>query len=258
MKFCNIFTVTFFSLMFGVDAWHHIRGNKGVITLDEIIAKMEGHHFHLRRLSHSLQQENMIRTSDMLRYLEVSQECVDDTNELQNSTVLQDFWTSVDLESSMSCNALNQHLDCTLNLDQNITNDWNELCELEDGLSVSVDTFSLECSFRDTTLEGITVGMTIENYSECVAQSCEDEIDEIFDTEVYMESIKQQLYSGGFNCYGDDDDDKLSTGALVGIIVGSVVAVVLLALILRTIYSRSRKFQNQLSQRNHRHLRHKT
>eukprot|EP00978_Attheya_sp_CCMP212_P030084 scaffold109515_cov34-Attheya_sp.AAC.1 len=55
-----------------------------------------------------------------------------------------------------------------------------------------------------------------------------------------MESIKQQLYSGGFNCYGDDDDDKLSTGALVGIIVGSVVAVVLLALIAYYLFKKSK------------------
>eukprot|EP00978_Attheya_sp_CCMP212_P039858 scaffold211356_cov33-Attheya_sp.AAC.1 len=102
-----------------------------------------------------------------------------------------------------------------------------------------MDTFSLECSFLNKTLEGITVGMTIENYSECVAQSCEDEIDEIFYTEVYMESIKQQLYSRGFNCYGDDDD-TLSTGALVGIIVGSVVAVVLLALIAYYLFKKSK------------------
>jgi hypothetical protein len=138
-------------------------------------------------------------------------------------------------------------LDCTLNLDQNIADDWNELCELEDGLSISVDTISLECSFLNKTLEGITVGMTIENFSECVAQSCEDEIYEIyeiFDTEVYMESIKQQFYSGGLNCYGDDDDnsndDKLSTGALVGIILGSVVAVVLLALIAYYLFKKSK------------------
>jgi hypothetical protein len=91
MKFCNIFTVTFVSLIFGVDAWHHIRGNKGVITLDEFIAEMEGHYFHLRRLPRNRQLENMIRTSDMQRYLEVSQECVDDTTELQNATVIQDF-----------------------------------------------------------------------------------------------------------------------------------------------------------------------
>ncbi len=120
-----------------------------------------------------------------------SQECIEDTNELQTSTVLQDFWESVDLESSMFCDLVKQDsLDCTIHVDQNIADDWIALCEGEDGLSVSVDAFTLECSLLNITMGGITIDMTLENYSECVAKSCDDELDEIFDTEFYMEWTK--------------------------------------------------------------------
>eukprot|EP00550_Attheya_septentrionalis_P004565 CAMPEP_0198287778 /NCGR_PEP_ID=MMETSP1449-20131203/6484_1 /TAXON_ID=420275 /ORGANISM="Attheya septentrionalis, Strain CCMP2084" /LENGTH=221 /DNA_ID=CAMNT_0043985795 /DNA_START=91 /DNA_END=756 /DNA_ORIENTATION=+ len=188
-----------------VGASHRVHGKWN--TLDEFVPEM-GDDRRIPNQQQAISTNLLLGRSDA-RYLEISQECENDTKELLGSQQVEDYWDSV----LWVCKA---DIDCILIID-----DWDEVCTSVDGLPLSVDTFTLRCT--DTSQKGYkyNLNMQVENYSDCVAQSCgDDDIEEIVNgTQNNYEFIKRFLMSEDIDCYNVDERNQLSTGGVFGLII---------------------------------------
>ena len=121
--------------------------------------------------------------------------------------MIEDYWDSLDwfCQADINCIFI-------------IPDDWDEVCTSVDGVPLSIDTFTLRCANGWKGYD-YNLDMKVENYSDCVAQSCgKDDMKEIVNgTQNNYAFMKRFLLSEGIDCYDVDEGTQLTTGSVFGI-----------------------------------------
>jgi hypothetical protein len=183
------------------------------------------------------------------RNLEITQECLDDTEILhENSEAFQDIANSIAETVNFDCKLRTgqQEIsnDCTARFPQSLVDEIIDVCEDEGGQPVSLPDATIFC---DATYEGVVnvttstrpwkkvkFSVASENAVECVALSCDEDAEDWFEIyEPAMAELKQEMQEDigmdyVVNCWVEDGGGGLSGGAIAGIVIGSVFGAALL------------------------------
>jgi hypothetical protein len=184
--------------------------------------------------------------------LEITQECMDATDILQNSEALQQIVNSigrVHLQCKLRTGQHEISNDCTAvppSYPESLVDEINDVCEDEGGRPVLLPDATIFCNGTCEGVVNVTTGTTpmkvkfsvaFENVVTCLALSCEDTEDLIDFYESAMAELKQEMQrdldmNDDVNCWVDGGGRGLSGGAIAGIVIGSVFGAALLLAII--------------------------
>jgi hypothetical protein len=182
------------------------------------------------------------------RNLEISQACIDATNDLYaNSEALRDIINSIEEKVIFECRkgAYNKEpfsASCSMRYPQFLVDEMLDACEYEGGQPITMTDATISC---DGKYQGgkVELAVSYQDVVECVASSCEDDssssdVDDFDDFEdfelksiIALKRVLRRAPDGlhDVNCWvEEDEDDGLSGGAISGIVIGSVFGAALL------------------------------
>jgi hypothetical protein len=171
------------------------------------------------------------------RNLEITQECMDDTDILhENNEAFQDIENSLAETANFECKQTGQQEisnDCTVRFPKSLVDEIIIVCEDEGGRPFSAPDATIVC---EGTLEGVKVKTSVsyENAVECLALSCDKDAEDWFEIyEPAMAELKQEMQEDlgmdyVIDCRVEDGGGGLSGGAIAGIVIGSVFGAALL------------------------------